>query len=445
MRDGPVVRITAVEPLPSGEHPVKFSLDVPRAGDTVGGNVLELEGWAFSEKRAVLSIQVSLSDDNTTLRKIPVWLHRPDVKAAYPRAEEASNSGFSGAIGMLGTPVNFTLVLRAALKGEGNQRFFEPVALIHGERRPLEVSYQPRWQPILLTTMGRHGSTWMMRLLSEHPQILIPQVYPYEIRVASYWMHAIKVLSDPADHRRSMGPDAFELDTTRIGHNPYHSKHSLRDLDRFLVRDWFEQTLPQEITRFAQATIDNYYTIVAECQNKTKAVYFVEKISASSAAWLFWEVYDRAREIVLVRDFRYAICSARAFNTKRGFNAFGREHVGSDEAWIKLRREAVARFMSAYRARRDRAFLLKYEDLVLDRENILGRLLRYLDVDDSVPTIGKLIKNGNTDSSDLKFHRTTEDARASVGRWRQEMDENIKNICRDYFRDFLDELGYPLD
>ncbi len=46
------------------------------------------------------------------------------------------------------------------------------------------------------------------------------------------------------------------------------------------------------------------------------------------------EVYPRAQEVILVRDFRDMVASILAYNAKRGYTAFGREHVDNDEEYI---------------------------------------------------------------------------------------------------------------
>ena len=40
-----------------------------------------------------------------------------------------------------------------------------------------------------------------------------------------------------------------------------------------------------------------------------------------------WELYPRAREVILVRDFRDMVSSMFAFNAKRGFQGFRRGSV----------------------------------------------------------------------------------------------------------------------
>jgi len=48
-----------------------------------------------------------------------------------------------------------------------------------------------------------------MRVLSFHPENVIRDIYPYETRSASYWMHMFHVLSQPANYRQSANPDNF--------------------------------------------------------------------------------------------------------------------------------------------------------------------------------------------------------------------------------------------
>ena len=47
-----------------------------------------------------------------------------------------------------------------------------------------------------------------------------------------------------------------------------------------------------------------------------------------------WELYPDARELILVRDPRDMLASILAFNRRRGFDAFGREDVGTDQEYV---------------------------------------------------------------------------------------------------------------
>ena len=82
---------------------------------------------------------------------------------------------------------------------------------------------------------------------------------------------------------------------------------------------------------------------------------------------LMWELYPSAKEIFLVRDFRDMACSILAFDRKRGFAGFGRPDGAATRSTcaMELREMALDLRKQLGHDRRDRAHLVRYEDLVL--------------------------------------------------------------------------------
>ena len=75
------------------------------------------------------------------------------------------------------------------------------IAEIRGTQQ-LTSAFTPSMQPIMVTSPGRSGSTLLMRMLAEHPDIIVHERFPYETNVFSYWMHFMHVLAAPADTSR---------------------------------------------------------------------------------------------------------------------------------------------------------------------------------------------------------------------------------------------------
>src|SRR5206468_3765127 len=112
---------------------------------------------------------------------------------------------------------------------------------------------------------------------------------------------------------------------------------------------------------------------------------FVEKFAVRSAVPdLVWELYPRARELILVRDFRDLVASILAMNVKVGYQGFGRRRAASDEEFIERQMADLASaFVRTWRERSDRAHLVRYEDLVTSRGPTLEGILEYLGLDAS--------------------------------------------------------------
>ena len=103
---------------------------------------------------------------------------------------------------------------------------------------------------------------------------------------------------------------------------------------------------------------------------------------------LTWELYPRAKEVFLVRDFRDMARSILAFDARRGFAGFGRPEGARDEEYMREVLADMARDLHrSWQTRSDRAHLIRYEDLVLDTESTCARLLEYLEIDASPETL----------------------------------------------------------
>jgi hypothetical protein len=165
-----------------------FNLDAPRIG---GRDVYDIEfaGWVLGDGQAVE--EVELHQAGTVLRRAPLDQQRSDVARDYPDVPGAGVSGFRTWLSVVGLEPETTLQIRAKL-ADGTRVRLGSVSLRH---MPVQSGFEPTLQPIMLTTMGRAGTTWTMRLLSEHPEIVVHRWHPYELRTARYWWHMLKTLS----------------------------------------------------------------------------------------------------------------------------------------------------------------------------------------------------------------------------------------------------------
>ena len=98
---------------------------------------------------------------------LPVHDHRPDVARSHPDHEWARHAGFSGAVNTLRLRPRFELDVTAELEDGARG----PLGTVAGRRAPLRSGYEPRAAPLIVTTLGRTGSTWLIHLLSGHPAV----------------------------------------------------------------------------------------------------------------------------------------------------------------------------------------------------------------------------------------------------------------------------------
>jgi hypothetical protein len=415
-------------------------IEAPEPGSSGEEHVVHLKGWVLGRQVAVESVEVSYRPEpppysgDRLVRVSEIHGYRPDIAAAFPDAGEAE-CGFEALVGLIGMTPELELCLSAALS-DGSR---VPIGSLRVRREPLRTDFEPRLQPITISCLGRTGTTLLLRLLAAHPQIVVYQRFPFELSAAKYWVHALKVLAEPANYEQSSHPDTFLSNLWFVGHNPYYDHGVAADpvQHRLMGRRFVER-----LAVFMQESIDEWYAAVAESQGRVEAAYFAEKDGSGHIANLIGELYPKRRELFLVRDFRDMASSVLAFNEKRGFASFGRLEGRTDEEYLReVLRPAVLGLYDEWRQRKKQAHLVRYEDLVLKPRETISALLAYLKLEASDRTIAALLDAAFEETPELEWHRTSADARSSIGRWR-EQGESFGALCEELFREPLVEFGY---
>ena len=164
-----------------------LGLECPRTGP-VDGYAFEVFGWVVSKAPVA---EVEFVHEGSVVACCELTVPRPDVARVYG---SSSRVGFWKAIGTVGLAPAFTIGVRVVFQ-DGRRR---EIAEIRGTQQ-LTSAFTPSMQPIMVTSPGRSGSTLLMRMLAEHPDIIVQERFPYETHVFSYWMHFIQVLAAPVD------------------------------------------------------------------------------------------------------------------------------------------------------------------------------------------------------------------------------------------------------
>ena len=428
----PLTEITEVLPAAPDGALAGFSLDAPAPGaaDTYA---LDLRGWVVGARSPVASVLVL--QDGVLLRLLPLEVDRPDVAAAHPDLPGAKRSGFFGTLSALSLEPRFELQIEVRLE-DGTQL---PLALVRGTRAPLQSSFEPRLQPLLLTTLGRTGSTAVVRMLAAHPEVVAYRPFDYEPRVATYWMGVFQALSDPASYRRQLAATGTIDGLWWLGEQTPLPR-PIRDV---ALDPWLDATAIGELAGVAQQRIERLYTEVAGAQERPEARYFVEKYRADPVSELMLELYPRAREVMLVRDFRDMIASMFAYNEKRGRQGFRRDRATSDRDYILNDVGVqVAALADAWARRSDTAHLLRYEDLVLRPEETVQALLAHLGLDAGPGPVEPMLESLLARDSGSEGHRTVADARESIGRWRRDLSDEAEGACAEALGGPLETFGY---
>jgi hypothetical protein len=433
-----LVNVLAVELLDDAAGELRGStLEWPKpdgGGQSGTGSYdLDIRGWVVGHRLRVVQLEL---DEGDFQRRYPLDVKRPDVAERFPDAEGAEESGFSLTISTLTFPPDFEFVLRAVLRG---RKTVVDIARIRGRRAPLRSRFKPRLRPVMINTLGRSGSTALARLLHPHPQIVAYRPLDYEPRVATYWIEVMRALAQPTSYRLQVTPGTVQGPWWVGPEWPVTPQGD--DADTF---EWMGREGAEALATFCQSRIDAFYERYAQLAGRPDAVYFTEKFRVLTVPPLMWEIYEGAREIVLVRDFRDMICSMLAFNAKqRAHGMPAREH-SSEVDYIRAIGVGVRRLAQSWQRRAERAHLLRYEDLVLHPTEALEGLLGYLELDASEETRSAMLSSLSEQSAGLDFHRTTDSSESSIGRWRRDLSEDLQGPVEEEFGPALTALGYEL-
>jgi hypothetical protein len=426
----PIFEQLRVGLLPGLADTISARLTEPTTGDLPSGPTLRVAGTLTSHGAPVTKVLV--------VNRRDVLVNLP-IDAPAPGSSDASGQpevDFALELDALDLDPTFDLRLRAVMADESRVLF----AAVSGKRRAVLGGYKPRHQPLMVTSLGRTGTTWLMRLMAEHPGVVTYRQYPYEIRPAKYWLHLFRILSGVPDPGKVVGqPQEFHLETLAVGANPFRAPafSALPPLEAWAGTDYRER-----VAAFALESIDQWYELAAEAQGEAGATYFAEKQFPDQFPRLVWSLYPGAKEVILVRDFRDMVSSMLAYNRKRGYDDFSRRGHDSDETWVEKLVPGVNELARAWKRRGDRAHLIRYEDLIANPTAILSKLFAYLDLDHSPATIAQVITKASADPSELSRHQTTRDPAASIGRWRQDLSPELQAATNEAFQFALDTFGY---
>jgi hypothetical protein len=421
-----------------------FEIDTPETGTKQDLYTLHAIGWVVGRESKAELVEVLYN--GRLLRSVHVRGPRADVAAALDVPPE-TDCVFHALVGLIGLKPDATLHFVIVLE-DGSR---VPAGSITVQRKPLHTPYRPRLAPLLVTTLGRSGSTWLMQILASHPEVVVFRRFPYESAPAKYWLHMLRVLSEPANLVQSANPDTFHNNLWWVGNNPYHDD---RVYEQAPLETWWGQTYPEALAEFCMRRIEDWYLTLARTQVQPAAVYFAEKhMWPNYIPVLTWELYPSAKEVFLVRDFRDMARSIMAFDERRGFAGFGRPEGATDEQYLRgeLRKMAVD-LQQSWTSRRDRAHLVRYEDLLMEPAATVSAMLEYLEVDAAPETVQEVLARGSEDvlrlpgasyeASELRAHRTLTDPKKTMGRWRRESDDSFREVSHEVFAEPLAEFGY---
>ena len=342
-------------------------------------------------------------------------------------------SGFQLVIGSLALAPRFEVQIDAVSAAGATK-----LGTVRGRRRVLATRYRPTLQPLMVRTMGRSGSSWLMTLLSCHPEVVVYDPIPYEARLADYWMQVLRTLSEPVSYMQTILPLIYNDEWWVGSERP--EPPPLRAPEAAMPR-WLGLEHPQALAEFCQRRLEGFYAALALNQGRASCRYFAEKAFPGCTAQLIGELYPEGRQLVLVRDFRDMFCSIREFNRRMGLEQWRRSASNNDAEWIHGLRPMADQMMLGWQGQ---AKLVRYEDLVADPLATMIDVCRYLGVDADSTRLDHLVADagGAIPPKHRAERSTSASVERSIGRWKRELSPELRVACADAFEDLLTEFGY---
>jgi hypothetical protein len=417
-------------------------LDTPREGFGGDSYGLVIEGWLVTKSLGVQYVEVL--HEERPIAVADVDRERPDIADAYPEVEGAGQSGYRASVAALKLPTEFEIILRARL--EDDTRL--PLGSLRGRRRQLTPTAADAIQPLIVNTIGRSGSTLLVTQLSSHPEVVAFSPFVKDARVATYWINVLQDLSEPASFLSAFDPDDLDAPRWWLGSG---NAARLGDPE---VEQWMGSEAIDSLAGVCASRIETFYRHLAGTGGTPR--YFVEKSQPHHlVSDLLAELYPAAREVILVRDFRDMLCSVIAFSRKRGFEAFGRGEGGDTEYVRTNLLQSATALAQRLQSTSAQPHLIRYEDLIQAPKNTFSELLAYLGLDSDPDLVEETLDRasestvsmqhpGSGEQVDLLAHRTTPDPAASIGRWREDLPDEIAEICNEVLGPLLVKFGYEV-
>ena len=249
----------------------------------------------------------------------------------------------------------------------------------------------------------------------------------------------LRVLSEPGNLEQSARPTTFHNDFCGSGHNPYHDD---RVYEQPLLEAWFGRTYVQRWPSSPSA--DRRLVHVARPHPDPAGAGLLRReapLAELPARHDLGALSAREGGVPRARLPRHG--SLRALLRRSpGYPGFGRPVGASDEDYLRggLRQMAVDLRNSWLQPRRPRA-PGPIRGARRGPGATVTAILAYLGLDSSAETVQHVLAKGSqevldlpgasNDPKELQDHRTTADARSSVGRWRRGRDGSLRALADD--------------
>ena len=281
-----------------------------------------------------------------------------------------------------------------------------------------------------------------MRLLSEHPEVVVHRWHPYELRTARYWWHMLKTLSEPRDPHNSAQADHFQTNKHWIGYNPFYPEPIAvtPGLGEWMGRDYVE-----ELARFCQRCAEETYLRIAAGQGQTGVKYMAEKHRADNLPGSSGSSTPRPRKSSSSATFGMSIAPCSP--------SIGRFRPPRLRPQPHRNRRRIRQFPAQQHHPESQPLLAQapgprpphpLRNLITKPEETLRGLIKYLELDASDAVIAGMMERASAENPEMKRHLTSTDVATSLGRWKSSLTPELQTVANNAFGDVLQQFGYQV-
>jgi hypothetical protein len=372
-------------------------------------------GWAADPDRPNDVVDLTIAVDGTPYCNLSADLAREGLTTLFPDA-----TGRYGFDHHIVPPLSSTRsrTVEVMIAGTG--------VLLPNGRRTIAAPGERHegLLPLIITSTGRAGTTLLMQEFAQQPEIVAAGVYPYETKLAAYFAATLSVLAHPRsftdEDANIFGELAFKQQ--RAVANPWNQPLLHQAIAGEHLARLFRDSIPQRLKSVFNLIMQDYYGIIGVHDKKQDPIYFAEKsVLSENIRQAIRDLFGPTKEIVLVRDPRDYLCSAKAFWAK-----------SIDEGLETLHSE-IGVIDAIHKEASGTVLFVRYEDLILDPHRSRRRIYDFLDIAGTEVPV---------DIETLEKHATAATPVASIGRWRKELTSSQASTCKQHFAAFMEAFHY---
>lgn len=408
-----------------------FHIDSPATESSTNGFLLLLRGWIVGDFLPRKKIQLWDKSLGNSIFVSVLNESRPDVFAALKLPDNKEPCGFNFSLNLLNLPAQSNLILQS----ESADGIFTAFAELEIQRPALQSSWQCKRHPILVNSLGRSGSSLLMKQLGQHPDIVIQSPHPFEGRMAKFYVN--QLLQRYAEYLA--GDNKYPPGNLQAVN--MHWLHHELSQHKSLIKQYSQQDF-NALADFVLQAIDRAYDLVDDSEENSKpsSRYYAEKSGSGHTARLIMELCPEGQELFLVRDFRDMYCSMLQFSQRRQTVDFGWQPEHADD-YMDIVAERVEQLRVSFENRVKKPLVLRYEDLLTKPREILQQLLSDMNLSHNPNTIEKMV---NTMNNQVEGHQTSKNAHDSIQRWKNELNRKQRSRINKIMRQSLSTFGYEV-